>query len=401
MNFSAPERRLTGRTNNSTSIQMKKVFNLAVLALGLVAWPVLGQVAVPPPAPDYQPLSPQQLDQLLAPIALYPDPLMAQILPASTLPTEIVMADRYVSGGGDPNLADQQPWDPSVQALVRYPTVLQWLDDNLTWTTELGAAFVNQQQDVMDSIQRLRTDAYNVGNLQTTPQQQVVNDSGDIEILPADPDMVYLPDYQPDDVYYQSGYGLTFGVGFPIGVWLDGDFDWHHRHLITWDHDHPRPHDWWHERPDQRARVFAEHTTVWHPSVRPGVMAAHPGGDRGWNNPVGRSPGLVVGHPEPRPREVPELNRPKPEPVPVIHRAEPVQRVAPAPVEHFEPSRSASSGAFLGIQSSHDTRTFSDRGQQSMQTVTHSAPAPSFGGGGGGGHVSGGGGGGNSGGGRR
>ena len=109
--------------------------------------------------PAYQPLSGEQLDQLLGPIALYPDPLIAQILPASTLPTQIVMADRYISGGGDPNQIDQQPWDASVQALARYPNVLKWMDDNLNWTTELGQAFLNQQQDVMDSIQRLRQSA--------------------------------------------------------------------------------------------------------------------------------------------------------------------------------------------------------------------------------------------------
>ena len=85
---------------------------------------------------------------------------MPQILPASTLPTQIVLADRYVSGGGDPNQIDQQPWDASVQALARYPDVLKWMDDNLNWTTDLGQAFLNQQQDVMDSIQRLRQSAY-------------------------------------------------------------------------------------------------------------------------------------------------------------------------------------------------------------------------------------------------
>ena len=395
MNFRGQGRRLTNRTNNFTNIQMKRIFNLAVLLWGMAALPVWAQVAVPPPMPDYQPLAPQQLDQLLAPIALYPDPLMAQILPASTLPTEIVMADRYVTGGGDPNLIDQQPWDPSVQALARYPSVLQWLDDNLDWTTELGQAFINQQQDVMDSVQRLRTDAYNVGNLQTTPQQQVVNDGGDIEILPADPNVIYLPDYQPDQVYYQGGFGLSFGISYPIGIWLNCDFDWHHRHLFVWDHGHPRPHDWWHQRPDQRVRALADHTTVWRPTNRPGSVTVR-GGDRGWNNPVARSTGPIVNRPEPR--RTPEVNRPRPEPAPVIRQPEsvPFQRSAPAPVQHFEPSRPVSSGPFIGIQSSHETRSFSDRGQQSMQTITHSAPAPSFnsGGGGGGRGPSGGGGGG-------
>ncbi len=102
---------------------MKSLFKIAVLwcALASAALSVRAQLPVPPPLPAYQPLSNQQLDQLLGPIALYPDPMIAQILPASTLPTQIVMADRYVSGGGDPNAIDQQPWDASVQALARYP----------------------------------------------------------------------------------------------------------------------------------------------------------------------------------------------------------------------------------------------------------------------------------------
>jgi hypothetical protein len=399
---------------------MKKTFNLLFLLCGLAVLPVSAQVAIPPPMPDYQPLSPEQLDQMLGPIALYPDPLMAQILPASTLPTEIVLADRYVTGGGDPNQVDQQPWDPSVQALAHYPNVLQWMDQNLGWTTEIGQAFVNQQQDVMDSVQRLRTSAYNLGNLQSTPQQEVVSDGGDVEILPTDPEVVYLPSYQPDEVYYQGGFGLSFGTPFPIGIWLNCDFDWHHRHLIVWNHDHPRPHDWWHERPNQRDAVFAGHTTtVWHPVNRPGSTAGHRG-DRGWNNPVGHSQGPVVNHPEQRPHDVPGNNRPGPDhnpainhpgpdhsPVinrpgpahpPVVNRPEPIQH--PAPVQHEAPiSRpSASSGPFIGIQSSHDTRDFSNRGQQSMGTVTHSAPvsrpAPSGNPGGGGGNRGGGGGGG-------
>ncbi|MGO9477660.1 MAG: DUF3300 domain-containing protein, partial [Limisphaerales bacterium] len=145
---------------------MKSWFNIAVslCVLAGAALSARAQTAVPPPMAAYQPLSYQQLDQLLGPIALYPDPLIAQILPASTLPTQIVLADRYVSGGGDPNQIDQQPWDPSVQALARYPEILKWMDDNLNWTTDLGQTFLNQQQEVMESIQRLRQSASNLGN---------------------------------------------------------------------------------------------------------------------------------------------------------------------------------------------------------------------------------------------
>ncbi|HEY5503970.1 MAG TPA: DUF3300 domain-containing protein, partial [Sedimentisphaerales bacterium] len=206
---------------------MKPLLKIAVLLCVLAGMAISVRAqAVPPPMYAYQPLADAQLDQLLGPIALYPDPLIAQILPASTLPTQIVLADRYVSGGGDPNQIDQQPWDPSVQALARYPNVLKWMDDNLNWTTDLGQAFLNQQQEVMYSIQRLRTSANNLGNLQSTPQQQVINDGGEIEIVPADPQVIYVPVYQPDQVYYQTGYGspfITFGIGFPIGLWLDCD----------------------------------------------------------------------------------------------------------------------------------------------------------------------------------
>jgi len=389
-------------TDNFTSIRMKKIFNLAVLLCGLAALPVQAQLAVPPPTPVYQPLSYQQLDQLLGPIALYPDPLIAQILPASTLPTQIVLADRYVTGGGDPNQIDQQPWDASVQALARYPNVLKWMDDNLNWTTELGQAFLNQQQDVMDSIQRLRASASNLGNLQSTPQEQVVNDGGYIEILPTEPQVIYVPVYQPDEVYYQSGFGITFGIGFPIGIWLNCDFDWHHHHLIVWPHDHPRPANWWHERPEQRAVLIERQTAVWRPEGQhyPAVVNR---GDRGWNNPVVRSTAHVVNRPEQHatpPREVPShdvqphnvttVNTPRAELVPAQHPA-PVQRSAPV-------SRPVSNSVFVGIQSSRETKTFSNRGQQSMQTITHSEPvhsapvshpAPSSSGGGGGSHGSG------------
>src|SRR5664280_2779683 len=172
---------------------MKLLFKIAVLLCVFIgtAISLRAQTAVPPPMTAYQPLAAAQLDQLLGPIALYPDPLIAQI----------VLADRYVTGGGNPNQIDQQPWDPSVQALARYPGVLKWMDDNLNWTTDLGQAFINQQPDVMVSIQRLRTAASNVGNLQSTPQQQVVNDGGYIEIVPADPQVIYVPVYQPDQVY--------------------------------------------------------------------------------------------------------------------------------------------------------------------------------------------------------
>jgi len=377
---------------------MKSLFKIVVLlcAFAGAALSLRAQMAVPPPMPAYQPLSAAQLDQLLGPIALYPDPLIAEILPASTLPTQIVLADRYVSGGGDPNQIDQQPWDASVQALARYPSVLKWMDDNLDWTTELGQAFLNQQQDVMDSIQRLRQSAYNMGNLQSTPQQQVMNDGGDFEIVPANPQVIYVPVYQPDEVYYQSGFSLTFGLGLPIGLWLNCDFDWAHHNIIVWNHNHPRPPNWWHEPPRQRN---PGHSTVWHPERRTGAIVVNRG-DRGWgvpnNQPVVATVSRSVSD-SAMPRRTPApAARPE---APVTRTSVPVTRPAPAPVRPVEPiNRPESNGAFIGVQSAHDTRTYSDRGQQSLQTVTHSAPvsrpAPAShpampSGGGGGGHGSG------------
>ncbi|MGD0261396.1 MAG: DUF3300 domain-containing protein [Verrucomicrobiota bacterium] len=315
---------------------------LVFLSPGIIAQP---QTPIPPPAPEAQLRSSAELDQLLGPIALYPDPLIAQILPAATLPSEIVLANRYVNGGGDPNLIDQQPWDPSVKALARYPTVLKWMDDNLAWTIALGQAFLAQQQDVMTSIQRLRARAQALGNLPTTWQQNVIADNGTIEILPADSQTLYVPVYQPDMVYFQQPFGgpfISFGVGFALGPWLNCDFDWRNHHLTVWGPGQPRPADWWSRRPSERPRVEAAHATVWQARNRPALAAR--GLDRGWNAGPVRSTVTVIGG-QPRPAAA--------------------SRSRPA------------NGAFIGVQSAHQTRQFSSRGQQSrQQTVSRSAASP-------------------------
>jgi Protein of unknown function (DUF3300) len=342
----------------------------------------LAQMPVPPPAPEVQLRSGPELDQMLGPIALYPDPLIAQILPAAILPTEIVLADRYVNGGGDPNLIDQQPWDPSVQALARYPAILKWLDDNLAWTTALGQAFLYQQQDVMDSIQRLRAQAQALGNLQITPQESVFIDNGAIEILPANPEVIYLPVYQPDVVYFQRAYGtpfISFGLGFASGAWLNCDFDWHNHHLIVWGHDHPRPTNWWFRRPDQRPKTEAAHVTVWQPHDHPEVGAR--GLDRGWASHPARSTVTVIGgqsRPVQAPVSRPASGAPARSTVTVIGgQPRPVERSAPPAAQHpAEASHSRpANGALIGIQSSHQTQQFSTRGQESRQATT-SRPAP-------------------------
>jgi hypothetical protein len=322
----------------------------------------LAQAPVPPPAPEFQPLSNADLDQVLGPIALYPDPLIAQILPAATLPSEVVMADRYVIGGGDPNLVEQQPWDPSIQALARCPTLLKWMDDNLAWTTELGQAFLYQQQDVMDSIQRLRAQAQALGNLQSNPQENVLNDDGMLEILPTNPEVVYVPVYQPDMVYYQRSYGtpfISFGIGLSIGTWLDHDMDWRDHHVIEWDRAHPRPGDWWSRRPSERPRQEDRAAVVWQPHNHPEVAPANRG-DRGWNQPQANP--IISNRTAPRPQQ-------RGTPAPPVRQSQPKPAQQPARVS---PSRPAS-GALIGVQSSRQTQQFSNRGQQSRQAIAKPA----------------------------
>jgi uncharacterized membrane protein YgcG len=367
---------------------MKTIFNL-ILILGL-ALSVRAQDEAPPPMPDTQTFSDAQLDQLMGPVALYPDPLISVLLPAATFPTQIVMADRYVNNGGDPNAIDQQGWDPSVQAIAHYPSVLQWMDNNLNWTTQVGEAFANQQQQVMGSVQRLRTDAYNLGNLQSTPQQQVVNDNGEIEILPVNPDDLYVPDYQPDQVYYQAPSGpsfIVFTTPFIVGPWMCFDFDWRAHHIVTWDHDHPRPGNWWHISPAQRNSYLARQTTVWHPENRPGFSAGFRGGDRGWNNQVNRNPNYqnINRNTNPRVQSAPVLNRPvlgvqpgaavRPplnttRPPLIINHPAP----APAPQQDFRQTEQRPPDAFGGGENANDTRQFSNRGQESMQSTGHYTP---------------------------
>ena len=143
------------------------------------------QRRAPAPAPPYTQQTPEQLQQLVAPIALYPDSLVAQILAASTFPEQVVEADRWVQAHPDlkgtdlGNAVDQQPWDPSVKALTAFPSVLGNMDKNLSWTSSLGDAYYNQQADVMDAVQVMRRKAQEAGNLKSTPQQTVTEQDSD------------------------------------------------------------------------------------------------------------------------------------------------------------------------------------------------------------------------------
>jgi hypothetical protein len=194
--------------------------------------------------PPAAPIPANQLQQLVAPIALYPDALVAQILAAATYPTQVVQADRWlqqhsqVQGDQLAASADQQSWDPSVKALTAFPSVLSNLDQNLSWTEALGNAYFNQQQDVLDAVQVMRHRATDAGNLRTTPQETVVSQGTTIIIQPAAPDRCYLPIYDPWIVYgaplaIYPGYLFDAWVGPPfisfgpaIGIGFFGRFGW-------------------------------------------------------------------------------------------------------------------------------------------------------------------------------
>lgn len=209
-------------------------------------------VAAPAPVELAPMFSAAQIDQLVGPIALYPDPLLAQLLPAATYPLDIVRAAQLVRGTPTEEQINAQNWDASVKAIAHYPSVLEYMDTNLEWTQQLGQAFVTQPEDVMQSVQRLRTQATAMGNLISTPQQQVVvDDQGEvgiqyIRIIPAVAEIVYVPVYQPQVVYCQPASFITFGIGFHMGSWLNMDCDWRHRCVYrptwTWNHWHNHHH---------------------------------------------------------------------------------------------------------------------------------------------------------------
>src|SRR6266852_288479 len=192
----------------------------------------------------------KELQQLVAPIALYPDALVAQILAASTYPTEIVEADRWIERHSDlkgERLAkevDKQDWDPSVKALAQFPSVLENMDKNLSWTSSLGEAYANEPEDVTNAVQDMRQQAQKAGHLNSNEQERVATQGDTIVIEPADPEVVYVPAYDPWLVYgapivaypgwypvpgiFWGGIGLSFGIGFGIGSFGGFGWGWHH-----------------------------------------------------------------------------------------------------------------------------------------------------------------------------
>jgi hypothetical protein len=259
-----------------------------------------------------QPLSAPDLEQLVAPIALYPDTLVAQILAASTYPAQVADADRWrraqgyattdqIAGGANTML-----WDPSVKALTAFPQVLAQMDQNLHWTTELGDAYFNQPQDVLEAVQVMRRRAQQAGNLNSTPQESVTYDQGTIAVAPANPQVVYVPVYNPWGVYGQpvapypgfsvlgalgsffESSAVRFGLGIALNAfartpwgWLGWGLSWLTQSVLF-----------------QGGNYYSHSATVAHWGLPYGTRAYSRGGTvAGWNRSFGPGYGSRYGAP--------------------------------------------------------------------------------------------------------
>jgi hypothetical protein len=329
---------------------MKAGVNLIRAALGLIALMLLiplevGAETVPPPPPQMllggTQYTVERLDQMLALVALYPDPLLLQVLTAATYPLEIVKAERWLRQSGNAALRadslaaalEQQPWDPSVKSLVPFPQVLRMMNDNLSWTEQIGDAFLANQSAVMDSVQRLRQAAMAAGRLQSTPQEIISYQSAVITILPPNPEIIYVPVYDPSLVYgvwpypgyppyYFPGFfdgfvmgGLGFGwfeFGINVPLWGWGHWDWGRRRIDIDDrrynqinaHHPPVTSGSWQHDPAHRGGVPYRDT-----STRTQFQSASPTQDARRSNrgfpaaptPVVRAPSQPVRIPAPPP----------------------------------------------------------------------------------------------------
>jgi hypothetical protein len=240
----------------------------------------VGQVEAAPVAGEEElpVLSAAELEELIGPVALYPDDLLAIILPASTYPLQIVQAARFLEDlEKDSSLKPDDDWDDSVVALTNYPEVVEMMSEDLDWTWRLGEAVVAQQTDVITAIETFRDRAYAAGNLKSDDFQKVSEEDGTIHITPVEEDVIYVPYYEPERVvvyqprpvyyYYPRSYpvyyypypaGYAFNYGYFWGVTTAFSIGWHSHYLHTWHHSyygHPYYgrhyyNNWWYRRPD-------------------------------------------------------------------------------------------------------------------------------------------------------
>jgi Protein of unknown function (DUF3300) len=251
---------------------MQKYTRYLILSLLLCLASAFAQTILTP-AEGNPTFTQQELDQMLAPIALYPDPLLSQILMASTYPLEIVQAARWASanptlnGAAAVQAVDNENWDQSVKSLVAFPQVLQTLDQKIDWTERLGDAFLAQQPLVMDTVQKLRQKAQQAGNLASNSQINVSRSDDDIEVAPSNPDEIYVPYYDPAVIYGSwwwpdyppvfwapwAGYGWNGGFAWGIGIGVGADFffgswDWRNHRAYARDSGHSgNGHPWQHD----------------------------------------------------------------------------------------------------------------------------------------------------------
>ncbi len=364
-----------------------------------------------------QKLSAKELEELLAPLALYPDDLLAQVLTASTVPLDVVRAARYQEknkGATKPPQEALETWEPSVISLMMFPDTLKMMSDNLDWTERLGAALYSQEADVYEAIQLLRRQADAAGHLDSNDKQVIVKEKEIIKIVPADPEIIYVPVYNPQVIYVPSSTvvvsgpdpWITFGVGITVGIGLSYAFDWHHRHVVHHHHWGRPGHHHHHYYRGHPPRYPGRPPGAWRPPPppRPGY---HPGrpprpplpGPRppgfGPGRPPGpppvgpRPPGYKPGKP-PRPPQVgprPPGNQPgRPQRPPQVGPKPPGPRPTPLP----------SNSAVKGYDRGSQARKASNRGRQSQMGGRPSpqrsgpAPRPSNRGGSGGGRSGGG-----------
>ena len=315
--------------------------------------PVFAQV-MPPYQVAYVPRTMEQLQQLTAPVALYPDAILAQVLAACTYPNDVIAAAQWLAAGNNPQGIDDQNWDLSVQGVARYPDTLNYLANNAEWMNNLGDAFVNQQGDVMSAIQILRAQANTAGNLVSNDQQRVMVQGNIIAIVPANPDLIYVPVYDPRRVYVRQYFVgaafapvITFGLGIRVGAWLHHDFDWHERSIYigAWGRERP----WWHDD-DHGARRYLD--------VRPGLYVPPRG--------IGGRDTVIIRNAQPG-RWERDVRRPMPQPVrPVIDR-EPNHRPGTGYTPH--PGGDSPRNVVLPTHGGPIISRESERGRQSLETA--------------------------------
>lgn len=366
-------------------------------------------------APDKAAFKQEELDQLLAPIALYPDSLLSQILMASTYPLEIVQAQRWATANKDlkgdalAKALETQTWDPSVKSLINFPQVLGMMNEKLDWTQKMGDAFLSQQEDVLKTVQTLRKKAQEEGNLKTTSQQKVVVEKETIVITSASPQVVYVPTYNPTVVYgvwaypsyppyyyYPPAYvpapGLAFATGVAIGAawgYAWGNCNWHGGNVDI----------------DVNRNVNVNH------NINRGNYASHYGGagQGSWSH----NPAHRAGVPYSNQRTASQYNRAGT--TQATQARDNYRGRTQTNQGDFNRSNSSGGGAFQGTNTGRSAEQFSNRGQSSRSTPSGSGWSGGgssgggrsgggsgwSGGGGGGGGRSGGGGGRSGGGGRR